>query len=44
LEVGGMAINLENQKISTTVGWTVKHQWARYRSVTDGDDSRGNQN
>lgn len=31
-QVGGMTINLENQKISTALGWTGRHQWTRYRS------------
>ena len=34
-QVGGMTINLENQKISTALGWTGDHQWTRYRSADD---------
>ncbi|ASK87864.1 ComE operon protein 3 [Sphingorhabdus sp. SMR4y] len=35
-QVGGMTIDLENQQISTTLGWTGRHIWTRYRS-DDGD-------
>ena len=39
-QVGGMTINLENQHISTALGWTGRHIWTRYRSApTGGDDS-----
>lgn len=43
-QIGGMTINLENQKISTALGWTGRHQWTRYRSVTTGGDDSGNRN
>jgi competence protein ComEC len=31
-QVGGMTIDLENQKISTALGWTGRHIWTRYPS------------
>ena len=37
--VGGMTIDLEQQKISTALAWTGRHDWTRYRSVTTGGDS-----
>jgi competence protein ComEC len=43
-QVGGMTINLENQKISTALGWTGRHQWTRYRSAETGAEPRSNQN
>ena len=30
--VGGMTIDLEQQKISTTLAWTGRHEWTRYQS------------
>lgn len=30
--VGGMTIDLEQQKISTALEWTGRHEWIRYRS------------
>jgi len=43
-QVGGMTINLENQKISTALGWTGRHIWTRYRSVRNGGDDSGQRN
>ncbi|PHR16909.1 MAG: competence protein ComEC [Sphingopyxis sp.] len=40
-QVGGMTIDLENQKISTALAWTGKHPWTRYRSAAaEGNESR----
>ncbi|MEH6662019.1 MAG: ComEC/Rec2 family competence protein [Parasphingorhabdus sp.] len=40
-QVGGMTINLENQKISTALGWTGRHIWTRYRAAATGGDDSG---
>ena len=42
-QVGGMTINLENQKISTVRDWTGRQQWTRYRSREARADSNRNQ-
>jgi len=41
-QVGGITINLENQKISTARDWAGDHQWTRYR--TGATDDRRNRN
>ncbi|WP_415178701.1 ComEC/Rec2 family competence protein [Parasphingorhabdus sp.] len=43
-QVGGMTINLENQKISTALGWTGQHLWTRYRSAETEAEQPGNRN
>lgn len=43
-QVGGMTINLENQKISTALGWTGQHLWTHYRSAETEAGQPGNRN
>jgi len=43
-QVGGMTIDLENQKISTALDWTGKHVWTRYRSGEADRYIRSNRN